>query len=80
MPLTCTAFVLSPPPIAVTTTMPRLRIAANAADTTSSVTTPMVTIAWSAPTPQVSSSASACASSVVATAWVAPKVKRGGAA
>ncbi len=54
--------------------MPRLRIAANAAETTSSVTTPIVTIAWSAPTPQVSSSARACASSVVATACVAPKV------
>src|ERR1700677_2158567 len=66
--------VLAPGPARpVSTTMPRLRIAANAADTTSSVTTPIVTIAWSAPTPQVSSSASARASSVVATAWVAPK-------
>src|ERR1700761_255056 len=58
----------------VSTTMPRLRMASNAAETTSSVTTPIVTIAWSAPTPQVSSSARACASSVVATACVAPNL------
>ena len=39
------------PAIPVTTTVPRLRIAAKAAVITSSVTTPTVTRAWSAPTP-----------------------------
>ena len=52
--------------------MPRLRIAANASETTCSVATPTVISAWSAPTPQVSCCASSCASSADATACVAP--------
>src|SRR5689334_8631918 len=56
----------------VTTTVPRLRTAANAAATTSSVTTPTVISAWSAPTPRVSSVTSSCAVAASAAVWVAP--------
>ncbi len=54
------------PAIPVTTTVPRLRIAVNAAATTSSVTTPTVIRAWSAPTPLVTSVTISCAVSASA--------------
>ena len=56
----------------VITTVPRLRTAANAAAMTSSVTTPTVISAWSAPTPLVTSVMISCAVSASAAVCVAP--------
>ena len=55
------------------TAVPPLRIALTAAPTTSSLTMSTVMIALSAPTPRVSSCASAWASSALATVCVAPR-------
>src|SRR3954470_4790758 len=62
--------VIGPRP--TTTVVPSLRVELNASSTTCDVTTPTVTMAWSAPTPLVSSKAFMTASSPVATACVAP--------
>ena len=59
-------------PRPVTTTVPALRIEAIAWPRWSPVMTPTVTIAESAPWPLVTDWASSVASSMVATAWVAP--------
>ena len=56
----------------VTITRPCLRMAVNAACTTSSVTTPTVTRAWSAPTPWVSSVIICCAVAASGALCVAP--------